>query len=182
MKILWTIVTIILVLTIGMFGLWGLVLGHMGDILEFEHPSRNIGHSIKKGIFIDTLEIVESDTIRTNSFERIDILPISSWIEKKTYWKSGTMDLDSLGFISDTVVLIVNFRNFKNEKTWAPKNNGYYIGDFENSKGHHESVYIDDDITQLRFEIRIDEVRDTIRLTTKDKEQIVLSPTFVGVP
>jgi hypothetical protein len=157
-----------------MFALWGSILGHGGDILEYDHPSRNIGHSIEKDIFIDTLDIIESDTIKTNRFEQIDILPTSSWIEKKTYWKSGTMDLDSLGFISDTVVVLVNFRNFKNGKEWAPENNGFYIGDFENSKGHHESVYINDDITQLRFEIQIDETNDTVRLTTKDKEQIVL--------
>lgn len=174
MKIFWTIAIIILVLTIGMFALWSSIVGHPGDILEFDHPSRNIGHSIEKNVFIDTLNIVASDTIKTRGFEQIDILPISSWIEKKIYWKSETMNLDSLGFISDTVILIVNFRNFKKGRPWAPKNNGYNIGDFEDKTGHHESVYIDDDITQLRFEALMDETRDTIRLTTKEKEQVVL--------
>jgi hypothetical protein len=173
MKIFWTIVTIIVILTIGMFGFRALVMDHGASILEFDHPSRNIGHSIQKEIFIDTLLIVEPDTIITKGFERVDILPTSSWIEKKTYWKSGTMDLDSLGFVSDSVVLIMNFRNFKDGRPWTPSH-GYYIGDFEDSKGHHESVYIDEEITQLRFETRIDDAGDTIRLTTKDQEQIIL--------
>ena len=69
MKIFWTIAIIILGLTIGMFALWGSILGHAGNILEYDHPSRNIGHSIEKDIFIDTSEIVESDTIKTNEFE-----------------------------------------------------------------------------------------------------------------
>jgi hypothetical protein len=151
MKTFWTITIILLILTIGMLGLWG-------DILEFDYPIRNIEHSIEKEIFIDTLKIIESDTIRTNRFERIDILPTSSWIEKKTYCKSGTKDLDSLGFVPDIVVLIVNFRNFKNGKSWTP-DHGYNIGDFEISTGNHESAYIDSDITQLRFESRLDDLR-----------------------
>jgi len=173
MKIFWTIVIIIVGLTIAMFGFWALVMDHGASILEFDHPSRNIGHSIEKKIFIDTLSIVEPDTIITKGLGRIDILPTSSWIEKKTYWKSGAMDLDSLGFISDSVVLIVNFRNFKDGRPWTPTS-GYYIGDFEDSKGNHESVYIDEEITQLRFETRIVDVGDTIQLTTKDQEQIIL--------
>lgn len=152
---------------------WGSVLGRMGNVLEFDHPSRSIGHSIEKEVFIDTLEIAGPDTIKTDDFERIDILPTSSWIEKKTYWKSGTMDLDSLGFVPDTIVLIVNFSNFKNGKPWTP-DHGYNIGDFETSKGTHESVYIDSHITRLHFDSPLGELSDTIRLTTKYREQIVL--------
>jgi hypothetical protein len=173
MKIFWTIAIIVLGLTIGMFALWGSILRHSGDILEFDHPSRNIAHSVEKDIFIDTLEIIESDTIKTNRLKQIDILPISSWIEKKTYWKSGTMDLDSLGFVPDTVVVIVNFSNFKNGKPWTP-DHGYNIDGFETSKGTHASVYIDSHITRLHFDSPLGELRDTIRLTTKDREQIVL--------
>ena len=71
MRALWVIVVVVLVLTIGMLGFWASVLKHNGNILEFGHPSRDIAHSIDKGIFIDTFNIVRTDTIKTNRFERV---------------------------------------------------------------------------------------------------------------
>jgi len=175
MKLPRTIVITVIALTIGMYWFWASVLHNSSDILEFDHPSRDILHSIEKGIFIDTLEIVNSDTIKTNRFEKIDILPTSSWIEKKTFWKSGTMNLDSLGLTSDTVELIVNFKNFVNGKQWAPSKNGYDIIEFQNNNGDNVSVYMDEEITQLNFKISYEQVKDTIRLATKNNQRIVLA-------
>ena len=169
-----TIVITVLALTIGMYWFWASVLHNSWDILDFDQPSRDIRHSIEKGIFIDTLEIVKPDTIKTNRFEKIDILPTSSWIEKKTFWKSGTMNLDSLGLTSDTVELIVNFKNFVNGKQWAP-NSGYTVVDFQNNNGDNVSVYIGEEITQLNFKISYEQVKDTIRLITKNNQRIILA-------
>ena len=57
----------------------------MADILEFGYPSQNIKHSVRKKIFIDSLLVLNPDTIRTNGIENIDILPTSSWIEKRAF-------------------------------------------------------------------------------------------------
>jgi hypothetical protein len=157
-----------------MFALWAYVLQHGANILEYEHPSNDIEHSIKKNVFIDSLGIIDPDTIKTNRFQRIDIFPTSSWIEKKAYWKSATPDLDSLGFLSDTVELIVNFRNFVNGKPWAPKNSGDHIINFNDGQGDTASVYMDDETTQLSFTIPMMRTGDTIELTSDSSEKIVL--------
>ena len=174
MRLLWSIIVLFFVLAIGMFGYWTLVLRHGAEILEFDYPSFNIAHSIEKGIFIDTLEILNTDTIRTDYYERVDLIPVSCWVEKMTYWKSGTMSLDSVGFSSDTVVLVVNFKNFINGDPWAPFNSGYFIVDFQDEYGNLESVYIDDDMTQLTLNFSIDQLNDTIRLISENDEQILL--------
>ncbi len=162
-------------LTIGMFGFWAYVLKHGADILEFDYPSRSIGHSIDKGVFIDTMDILFADTIKVNNFERnINIWPTASWIEKEVYWKSGEMDLDSIGLFSDTVQLVISFKNFVNGKEWAPKNNGFYIGELQNINGDQQSVYIDDNITRINFRMFIGLLKDTIRLTAKNEEQLVI--------
>jgi hypothetical protein len=164
----------IFILTIGMFAFWAWALKHAANILEFEHPSRDIRHAIEKKLFIDTLYIVHPDTIRTNSHERIDILPKSSWIEKTTYWKSGMMDLDSIGFNSDIVWVIGNFNNFMNGKPWKPENDGFHVGDFRDKTGNKQSVYMDNEKTQLSFKIPLDQLADTFRVATGSNEQIIL--------
>ena len=174
MRFLWTIIIIAAILTIGMFWFWASVMKSGTDILEYDYPSRDIGHSLKKKILIDSLYIVNPDTIRTNGFEQIDILPIASWIEKMTYWKSGSLTLDSLGSYSDTVMLIVNFKDFINGQRRISNNNGYGIIEFENPLGGKELVYMDDNIVQLTFKMVFEKISDTTKLKTQDGQEIVL--------
>ena len=157
-----------------MLSCWAWALKHAANILQFEHPSRDIRHAIEKKVFIDTLYIVDADTIRTDSHERIDILPKFSWIEKTTYWKSGMMDLDSIGFNSDIVMVIVNFKNFINGKPWKPENDAFHVGDFRDQTGNRQSAYINDEKTQLSFKIPLDQLADTFRVATGSNEQIIL--------
>jgi hypothetical protein len=147
---------------------------HMADILEFDHPSQNIEHSVKKKIFIDSLLVLNPDTIRTNRTENISILPTSSWIEKRAFWKSQVVDLDSLGFYSDTLDLIVNFENYVDGQRWKPNNNGFNIAEFQNINGDRQSVYMDDNMTQLAFKMTIKELKDSIRLKGTDGQEILL--------
>ena len=174
MRTLWAIVVVVIVLTIGMLGLWASVLKNSGNILEFGHPSRDIAHSIDKRVFIDTLYIISTDTIKTNRFARVDILAKSSWIERMPYWKSRTIDLDSIGFHADTIVVRVNFKSFANGKPWAP-DHGYFIAEMRDENGNDEGVYIDDHITQVSFKFEIHQMKDTIRLTTENGEKVVLA-------
>jgi hypothetical protein len=153
----------------------GLSFKHMSGLLEFANPSQNIIHSIKKNVFIDSLMILNSETISLNKFEqRIDIVPTSAWVEKRALWKSKTIDFDSLYFQTDTLELLVNFKNYVNGLPWNPKNYGSSFGEFQNINGVKESVYIVDNITQLNFKINSTELNDTIRLTTADAQQIIL--------
>lgn len=144
-----------------------------GDILEYDNQSRSIEHSIEKGVFVDTLRILNQDTIPVNAFKPIDLLPTSAWIEKVTYWKSGVMDMDSVGFMRDTVLLIVTFENFVNGKQWKPES-GYHVGSFQDDNGNEEGVYVDSEISRLHFRMHIDQVKDTVSLTTKDEEETII--------
>src|SRR6185436_14785698 len=153
----------------------GSSLKHSTDILEYEHPSKNIRHSTDKGIFIDTLDIVSSDTAEFNDIDRlIKIVPTTSWIEKATYWKSGTMDLDSLGFHKDTVNLVVQFESFVNGQRWTPINSGHFIGEFKSNYHDSSKVYIEDNAIRLDFKMSTGQVTDTIQLVTKNKERIII--------
>ncbi len=157
-----------------MFWFWGSVMKSSADILEFDHPSRDVRHSIEKKIFIDSLDILNPDTIRVNQIERVDILPTASWIEKMTFWKSGSLRIDSLGTYADTVMLLVNFKDFVNGNTRKPNNNGYKIIEFKNPLGDTESVYMNDNIVQLNYKLHIGQVSDTIRLSTTNGQVIIL--------
>jgi len=164
-----------LIVVVGIMVLIGLNFKHMHDIAEFMNPSHTIELSIKKKVFIDSLKIINPSTIRTSKLgQSIDILPTSSWIEKRVFWKSGTMDLDSLDFYSDSVELLVNFKNYVNGQPWKPKNNGFGLWEFQNANEDKESVYIDDNMTQLNFKMNLKEFKDTVKLTTNDHQQIIL--------
>lgn len=155
----------------------GLSFKHSADILEYNHPSSSIGHSIDKKVFIDTLDILFADTAELNDIgqqRKINIVPTISWIEKSTYWKSGTMKLDSLGFYEDTVNLVVLFESYVDGQRWHPVNVGQYYGRFTTSNGDSSSVYIDDNESRLDFKIPTQKLLDTIRLGTKNKERIII--------
>lgn len=164
-----------LIVIVGIMLVIGLNFKHMHDIAEFMNPSQTLEQSIKKKVLIDSFKIINPSTVRINNFgQLIDILPTSSWIEKRVFWKSRTMDLDSLDFYPDSVELMVNFKNYVNGEPWKPQNNGYGIGLFQNINGDKQSVYIDDNMTQLNFKMNINELKDTIRLKTNDHQQIIL--------
>jgi len=174
MKLILAILGIIIFLTIGMLSFWASVMKYSANILEYEHPSRDIPHAIDKGIFIDSLDILSKDTIRTNKFEKIDIVPITAWIEKKAFWKSGEQDLDSIGFYSDTVMLIINFKGFTNGKPTEKRNSGSVIIEFKNDFDDTEWVYSGDDKVQLDFKLNKAQVLDTSRLISPDGQRIVI--------
>ena len=147
---------------------------YSANILEYDHPSRDVAHAIDKGIFIDSLDILTQDTIRTNRFERIDIVPITAWIEKKTFWKSREQHIDSIGFSSDTVILLINFKAFTNGKPTEKRNLGRVIIEFKNDFDHTEWVYLGDDKAQLDFKLNKAQLIDTSRLVTPDGQQIII--------
>jgi hypothetical protein len=174
MKTILTILVVITFLTIGMFSFWVWVMKSGANILEYEHPSRDIAHAIDKEIFIDSLDLLAKDTIKTNKFEKIDIVPITAWIEKKTFWKSGVQDLDSIGFYSDTVILIINFKAFANGKPVEKRNSGGVIVEFKNDFSDTEWVYLGDEKVQLDFKLNKTQLLDTSRLITPDGQQVVI--------
>ena len=88
--------------------------------------------------------------------------------------KSQVKDLDSLGFYSDTLDLIVNFENYVDGQRWKPNNNGFNIAEFQNINGDRQSVYMDDNMTQLAFKMTIKELKDSIRLKGTDGQEILL--------
>jgi len=157
-----------------MFSFWAWVMKFGANILEYDLPSRDIAHAIDKGIFIDSLDLLIKDTIRTNRFEKIDIVPLTAWIEKKTFWKSGEQDLDSIGFYSDTVMLLVNFKAFINGKPIRKRNSGGVIIEFKNDFNDTEWVYLGDEKVQLDFKLNKTQLIDTNRLITPDGQQIVI--------
>jgi hypothetical protein len=152
---------------------------HSANILEHEHPSKSISHSINKGIFIDTLEIFFYDTAELNDIGRqikIDIVPTTCWIEKSLLWKSGAIDLDSIGFQKDSINLVLLFDSYVNNQRWAPINSGQYYGKFKIGSGDSSSVYIDNHAARLDFKIATQQLLDTIRIVAKGKEIIKIKP------
>ncbi len=146
----------------------------MGGILEMDHPSLSIEHSIKKNLFIDTLFIMHPDTIRVNHFkDTFDLLPTSAWTEKKTYWKSKKMDMDSLAFLADTVELLVNFQCYKEGKQWK-RSHGFNIGNFYTINSGKQSVYIDSEMAQLAIKMNVSQLKDTVVITAPYGQQLSL--------
>jgi hypothetical protein len=172
MKLTLGIIAAIIFLTIGMLLFWARVMKYGADILEYDHPSRDIKHAIEKGVFIDTLEILTRDTIR-DSVWRINIVPTTSWVERATFWRSDKQHLDSIGFSTDTVVLLINFKAFANGKPMQKKGFGNLTTEFTNDIGLKEFVYLDDDRTQLKFVFN-KKIPDTIKLSTADGQQITI--------
>lgn len=150
---------------------------HMADTLEYGNPSRSIGHSIDKKVFIDTLDILLADTAELNDIGRQKktyVVPTISWIEKSTYWKSDEVNLDPLGFEEDTVNLVLLFESYVDGERWRPVNSGQYYGRFKSTNGDSSSLYIDDNGSRLDFKIPTRQLLDTIRLETKNKEEIII--------
>lgn len=147
-------------------------LKHSGDILEFEHPSDDIEHSLEKEIFIDSLEIASADTIKIKE-DKIWLFPVEAWLEKKPYWKSHMKNLDSLGFLRDTVVVVVNFAKSRNGRPWTPQNSGFHVSEII-CVGQVGSIYVDDKNAQVDFNAPRRALDDSVELITLERERIVL--------
>src|SRR5688572_11480383 len=87
-----------------------------GGISEFDHPSDAPAHARAKGIFLEELVILFPDTIKAiaNDSQEYDFLPTEAWLEKLPYWKSDTRKPDSLAFRSDWILMVINFKVFRN--------------------------------------------------------------------
>lgn len=174
MKLVYAILLTVFLLTVAMFAFWASVMKRSAGILEYDHPSRNIKHAIDKGVFIDSLEIVAADTAEFDGHVAfIRVFPTTSWIEKATYWKSGTMDTDSIGFYSDTVYLVVQFNTFVDGKNWRPDSE-YSIGEFMNDRGATTYITAGEYGAQLQLKMAMQQVSDTMAFTNPNNERFVV--------